>query len=127
MGLLLDNHSIIWFFNGDKHLSLKAKNLIENTKNEKYVSIASIWEVAIKIGLEKLYFDGDTNEVAALVEQNGFQILPISIAHTVKYESLPLIHRDPFDRMLVAQAIVEKLTILTIDLNIHKYEVKTSW
>jgi PIN domain nuclease of toxin-antitoxin system len=127
MDLLIDTHSLIWFFNGDKQLSPKAKTLIEDTKNKKYVSIASIWEIAIKIGLEKLHFDGDTNEVAELVEQNGFQILPISVSHTVKYESLPLIHRDPFDRMLVAQAIVEKMTIVTIDDNIHKYEVKTTW
>ena len=127
MDILLDTHAFIWFFNGDKQLSLKAKKIIEDSKSKKFVSIASIWEVAIKIGLNKLIFDGNTAEVAELVEQNGFQILPILIEHIVVYESLKFIHRDPFDRILVAQAMVNKMTIVTIDENIQKYEVKTIW
>ncbi|MFA6402252.1 MAG: type II toxin-antitoxin system VapC family toxin [Salinivirgaceae bacterium] len=127
MNLLLDTHTFIWFFNGDIQLSLRAKKIIEDTKNAKFVSIASIWEVAIKIGVGKLHFDGNTSEVADLIEQNDFQILPIAVSHTVSYELLPLIHRDPFDRMLVAQANEEKLIIVTVDENIQKYEVKTIW
>jgi PIN domain nuclease of toxin-antitoxin system len=127
MDILLDTHAFIWFFNGDKQLSLKAKKLIEDSKNIKFVSIASIWEIAIKIGLKKLEFDGNTCDVAELIEQNGFQILPISIDHTVAYEELELIHRDPFDRILIAQASVDKMTIITKDENIQKYKVKTVW
>lgn len=127
MDILLDTHTLIWFFNGDDQLSLKAKKLIEDSKTKKFVSIASLWEVAIKIGLKKLYFDGDTREVAELIEKNGFQILQISVDHTVAYEALELVHRDPFDRILVAQAMVEKMTIITKDDNIQKYIVKTNW
>ena len=127
MNLLLDTHTFIWFFNGDEQLSLKARKLIEDSRNKKFVSIASVWEVAIKIGLKKLFFDGKTSELADLIEQNGFLILPISIAHTVTYESIELVHRDPFDRILVAQGIAENMTIITKDENIQKYSIKTNW
>ncbi|MBM2816505.1 MAG: type toxin-antitoxin system VapC family toxin [Ignavibacteria bacterium] len=80
-----------------------------------------------KIYLKKLIFDGNTMEVAELIEQNGFHILPVLIEHTIAYESLELIHRDPFDRILVAQALVNSMTIITRDENIHKYNVKTKW
>ena len=127
MDILLDTHTFLWFFNGDSQLSLLAKKMIEDPKNTKYVSIASIWEVAIKIGLHKLIFDGNTQEVADLIEKNDFQILPLSLDHIVAYESLELIHRDPFDRILVAQAIIDKMTIITKDENIKMYNVKTKW
>lgn len=127
MDFLLDTHTFIWFFNGDEQLSFKAKKLIEDSKTRKFVSIASIWEVAIKIGLKKLFFDGNVSEVAELIEKNGFQILQISVDHTVAYEALELVHRDPFDRILVAQAMVEKMIIITKDDNIQKYIVKTNW
>ena len=127
MDFLLDTHTVIWFFNGDKSLSLKAKQTIEDVKNNKFVSIVSLWEVAIKIGLNKLYFDGKTSEVADLIEQNGFEILPISVEQLIFYEELNFIHRDPFDRLIIAQALIENMTIITIDGNIQKYEVKTLW
>ena len=127
MDLLLDTHTFIWFFNGDEQLSLKARRLIEESKNEKFISVASLWEVAIKIGLEKLFFDGNTSEVVELLEQNGFRILPISVDHIVIYESLNFVHRDPFDRILVAQAVIEDMTIITKDENIPKYDIKTVW
>jgi PIN domain nuclease of toxin-antitoxin system len=74
-----------------------------------------------------LLFDGNISEVAELIGINGFEILQISVDHTVAYETLELVHRDPFDRILVAQAMVEKMTIITKDDNIQKYRVKTSW
>ena len=83
--------------------------------------------MAIKIGLKKLVFDGNTNEIADLMKQNCFQLLNISIGHTTVYESLEFVHRDPFDRILVAQAIVEKMIIITRDENIQRYSVKTNW
>jgi PIN domain nuclease of toxin-antitoxin system len=127
MNILLDTHTFIWFFNGDEQLSFKARKLIEDSKTKKFVSIASIWEVAIKIGLKKLVFDGNTSEIIELIEKNGFQILPISVNHITAYETLEFVHRDPFDRILVAQAIVEKMTIITKDENIQNYRVKTNW
>ena len=74
-----------------------------------------------------MLFDGNVSEVAELIEKNGFQILQISVDHTVAYEALELIHRDPFDRILVAQALVEQMIIITKDDNIHKYRAKTNW
>ena len=127
MNILLDAHTFIWFFNGDGQLSNKARKLIEDSKTKKFVSIASIWEVAIKIGLKKLVFDGHTSEIVELISKNGFQILQISVNHIATYETLEFVHRDPFDRILVAQAIVEKMTIITKDENIQKYRVKTNW
>jgi PIN domain nuclease of toxin-antitoxin system len=127
MNILLDTHTFIWFFNGDEQLSFKARKLIEDSKTKKFVSIASIWEVAIKIGLKKLVFEGNTSEIIELIEKNGFQILPISVNHITAYETLEFVHRDPFDRILVAQAIVEKMTIITKDENIQNYRVKTNW
>ena len=127
MELLLDTHTFIWFFNGDEQLSSKAKKLIEDSKINKFVSIASLWEIAIKIGLGKLTFNGNSSEIAELSIKNGFQILQISVDHIVAYETLELIHRDPFDRILIAQAIVEKMTIITKDDNIQKYRAKTNW
>jgi len=127
MDFLLDTHTFIWFFNGDKQLSAKVKKIIEDPKNRNFISIASVWEIAIKIGLKKLYFDGKTSEVIELIELNNFQLLPISPQHIIAYEKLKFIHRDPFDRILVAQAIVEKMKIITKDENIQKYDIDTKW
>ena len=127
MDLLLDTHAFIWFFNGDEQLSIKAKKLIQDSKAIKYISIASIWEIAIKIALNKLVFDGSISEVVELIHENGFKILQISVEHLVAYEELELTHRDPFDRILVVQAMGEKMSIITKDENIHKYQVKTLW
>jgi PIN domain nuclease of toxin-antitoxin system len=127
MDLLLDAHTFIWFFNGDKKLPLKVRKLIEDFKNKKFISIASVWEVSIKISLKKLEFDGGMSEITELIEKNDFNILPVSIEHLIAYESLEIIHRDPFDRILVAQAMVEKMVIITKDENIKKYKIKTEW
>jgi PIN domain nuclease of toxin-antitoxin system len=127
MNYLLDTHTLIWFLNGDKKLSKTALLLIENNDNKKFVSIGSLWEIAIKIGLKKLEFDGTISEIIDLVEQNDFEIIPISIAHIAEYEGLAFVHRDPFDRMLVVQAMVGDLTIVTRDENIPRYNVKTQW
>lgn len=124
MNFLLDTHILIWFFNGDVQIGKKALSIIEKLENKKFVSIASIWEIAIKIGLNKLHFDGGTKEIVNLIEKNGFEILPISPKHTIEYETLDFLHRDPFDRILVAQARVDKLILLTQDRNIKLYKVK---
>jgi PIN domain nuclease of toxin-antitoxin system len=127
MNYLLDTHTLIWFLNGDKKLSKTALSLIEDTDNKKFVSIGSLWEIAIKIGLKKLEFNGTISEIIDLVEQNDFEIIPISIAHIAEYEGLAFVHRDPFDRLLVVQAMVEDLTVMTRDENIPRYNVKTQW
>jgi len=127
MNCLLDTHTLIWFLNGDKKLSKTVIALIENNDNKKFISICTLWEMSIKLGLKKLEFDGTISEIIDLIEENDFEILPLSIAHIAEYQGLAFVHRDPFDRILVVQAMVEDLTILTRDENIPLYNVKTSW
>ncbi len=127
MNYLLDTHTLIWFLNGDNLLSEKVRTIIENPVNKKFVSICSLWEISIKIGLKKLEFNGTIVEMIDLVEQNDFDILSLSLSHIVEYENLAFVHRDPFDRIIIVQAQVEDLTILTKDENIPRYKVKTDW
>jgi PIN domain nuclease of toxin-antitoxin system len=127
MDLLLDTHTLIWFLNGDKQLSQKVRNEIENTNNKKVVSIASVWEIAIKTSLNKFNFPKGLKGIVELIHENNFEILPISINHTLLVSTLAFHHRDPFDRILVAQSQAESLTIAIKDENIKQYDVKTIW
>ena len=127
MRLLLDTHTLIWFINGDESLPKHVIKLIENPENDSFVSIASLWEIAIKISLGKLEFKKQFQHILKLLDQNGFQILPISFAHTYRVSNLEFIHRDPFDRIIVAQSIEEKMQIITKDRDINKYQVETTW
>ncbi len=127
MNILLDTHALIWFLNGDSQLSDKAITEIENIDNDKIISIASIWEIAIKISLNKFRFDKGFKKLFELIEENGFEILPISFEHTLIVSNLEFIHRDPFDRILVSQCKSDNLVIITKDENIKKYNIKTIW
>ena len=127
MDLLLDTHSLIWFLNGDEKLSDKAKSAIEDPCNTKIVSIASIWEIAINISLDKFRFPNGFKHFLDMVEDNGFEILPITFEHAIELSTLEFIHRDPFDRLLIAQCTIDKLIIVTKDDNIKRHNVKTIW
>jgi len=127
MNLLLDTHTFIWFVNGDKDISSKAIELIENPDNLSLISIASIWEIAIKASLGKLRLTNEFHTIRDLILENGLQILPITFSHTEKVYTLPFHHRDPFDRIIIAQAIVEKCTVITKDSNFSKYELLVKW
>jgi len=127
MNVLLDTHALLWFLNGNNELSEKSRKAIEEINNDKFISIASLWEIAIKISLKKLEFKKGFKNIYRLIEENGFNILPISFEHTLIVSGLEFIHRDPFDRLLIAQAIHEKMIIITKDSNITKYHVKTLW
>ena len=124
---LLDTHTAIWFFNGDDALSETAKRTILDLSNQKYISIVSVWELAIKIGLGKLDFSGKSAGFVRLAQTNGFTIYPIKTDHLSTLEFLPFIHRDPFDRLLVATAIAEGMTLITTDGNIAQYKVPQVW
>ncbi|MBN2611410.1 MAG: type II toxin-antitoxin system VapC family toxin [Bacteroidales bacterium] len=127
MDLLLDTHSLNWFLNGDEKLSDKAKTMIEDPTNSKIVSIASIWEIAIKISLNKFKFPKGFNHFLDMVEDNGFEILPITIGHALELSTLKFIHRDPFDRLLNAQCMADKFIIVTKDDNIKRYNIESVW
>jgi PIN domain nuclease of toxin-antitoxin system len=125
--LLLDTHSLLWFVANDAALSAVARDLIE-AADEVFVSVASAWETAIKVQLGKLTLDAPTAE-AFFDEQmraNGFTYLPIAPTHVFRAAGLPLHHRDPFDRLLIAQALAEGLLLVTRE-NFHPYGVTTAW
>jgi PIN domain nuclease of toxin-antitoxin system len=127
MNLLLDTHSLIWFLNGDEKLSVNARTIIEDPNNLKIVSIATIWELAIKISLEKFKFSKGFKNFLKFVGDNGFEMLPITFEHALMVAKLEFRHRDPFDRLLIAQCITENLILVTKDEYIKQYNIKTIW
>ncbi len=128
MKLLLDTHTLLWFIAGSNSLSSSARESIENNSNEKFVSVVSIWETAIKVSIGKISL---TTPFEVLfphqLEVNGFELLPVKVEHASVVSNLPFHHRDPFDRMLIAQSIVEELTIVTLDLEFADYSAKVLW
>ncbi len=127
MDLLLDTHTLIWFLNGDDMLSKKAKSAIEDAENVKIVSIASIWEIAIKISLGKFKFPKGFKQFLDMIEDNGFEILPITFEHAIELSTLEFLHRDPFDRLLISQCLADDLIIVSKDDTIKSYKVNTIW
>ena len=124
---LLDTHTAIWFFNGDNSLSKTAKQIILDPANVKNLSIACAWELAIKISLGKLDFSGRAKGFLQLAEDNGFNIIPVKSEHLTIFENLPFIHRDPFDRLIIAAALAEQMTLITDDDNVARYDVPIIW
>jgi PIN domain nuclease of toxin-antitoxin system len=126
--LLLDTHAFLWFCQDDPLLSVSAKELIEDAGNRKLLSVASCWEIAIKAGLGKLKL-GEPSAVyiPAALSRTGFQLLPISLTHATAVESLPLHHREPFDRLLVVQATIEAISIVSVDVMFDSYGVSRMW
>jgi len=125
--LLLDTHALLWFVANDEALSASARSLIESA-DEVLVSVASAWEVAIKVNLGKLSLDAPSAEsfFEEQMRANGFAYLPIAPAHVFRAAALPLHHRDPFDRLLIAQALIEGLSLVTRE-NLVAYGITTSW
>ncbi|MDR0322946.1 MAG: type II toxin-antitoxin system VapC family toxin [Treponema sp.] len=126
-GYLLDTHAAIWFFTGDTMLSPTAKQTIRERTNRIYLSVISAWELTIKISIGKLRFPGDAAGFMQFAQDNDIAIVPVETAHLTILKELPLIHRDPFDRLLVATAISEKMTIITADMNIARYDAPHIW
>jgi PIN domain nuclease of toxin-antitoxin system len=116
-GLLLDTQVALWALAGHRRLPREARRLID--ANDVVVSAASIWEVAIKAAIGKL--DADPAEVRAALAPSGFGELPVTGEHAARVATLPAHHRDPFDRLLVAQSLVEGLTLLTADVQLARY------
>jgi PIN domain nuclease of toxin-antitoxin system len=121
MKLLLDTHLLLWAAGEPRRLSRRARNLINDPGNELLFSAGSLWEVAIKSGLGREDFKADARLLRRGLLDNGYSELPITSDHVVATESLPPIHKDPFDRVLVAQAMVEGVTLLTMDDLVSQY------
>lgn len=128
MRFLLDTHTILWCFNGSRLLTPRARLIIENGKNEILVSAASAWEIATKVRLGKLPTGEElASDLDHYLAQLGFDELPISIDHAVRAGRLAGEHRDPFDRMLIAQAQAEDLRIISNDRIFDAYSVQRIW
>lgn len=127
MKLLLDTHTFLWFINDSPQLSIDAKNLIESDV-DLLLSIASLWEIAIKVSIGKLTIPNTYDQfIPQQVQLNDMEILSISMAHLTVVTTLPFHHRDPFDRLLIAQAIVEKVSIVSTDGIFDSYEISRIW
>ena len=128
MRVLLDTHTFLWWLDGDRRLSARGRRLIADAATEVFVSAASAWEIAIKAAAGKLPGALDVAEdVAGCMESQGFRPLDITVPHAQRAGNLPPLHRDPFDRMLVAQALVEGLPLLSNDAAFDAYTVRRIW
>ncbi len=128
MRLLLDTHSFLWFIAGNVSLSPTARTLIEDVDNQPLLSMASLWEMAIKLSIGKLSL-GQPFEtlIPEQMRLNGIELLQIETAHVMVVAKLPFHHRDPFDRLLIAQAMVEQIPIVSGDPAFDLYRIKRLW
>ena len=128
MRLLLDTHTFLWFIGGSANLSNTARKHIENLLNERFLSVASLWEMAIKVSTGKLKLDLPFPElVQQQVEGNVIQVLGIQSEHLNVLASLPFHHRDPFDRLIIAQGLAEDIAVVGKDSAFEDYAVKLLW
>ncbi len=128
MRVLLDTHVFLWWIIDDLRLSGRAREVISDGRNELFFSAARGWEIAIKAGLGRLEIPGDLQRfVADQLSRNAIQTLPIHLSHALHISTLPGYHRDPFDRILVSQALLEKMPLLSADPQVARYPVEVVW
>jgi PIN domain nuclease of toxin-antitoxin system len=128
MMFLIDTHTFIWYVTDNSRLSNQVLELINDENNQIFLSIASVWEMGIKHGLGKLTFNLPFETfITQQISINDFTVLDIKISHITAITQLPLHHRDPFDRMLIAQAMVESMPILSADTIFDAYPIKRLW
>jgi len=125
---ILDTHTLLWLVDRPEKLPITVRSFCENENNELYISIASFWELSIKISIGKIELDNNAlTQLKKWCNKNAVTILPISILHCNQVQTLPFHHRDPFDRLIIAQAICDKLNVLTIDEHFSKYNIDVIW
>ena len=128
MKLLLDTHTFLWFIVGSSSLSANARALIEDQANQKFLSVASLWEIAIKVSIGKLGLSAPFDTlIPKQLRANGFELLRLEVNHAAALIGLPFHHRDPFDRLLIAQAMVEQMRIVSIDSAFDFYSISRLW
>ena len=128
MSVLVDTHALLWYASNDRKLSQNAKEILESPF-DRYLSIVSLWEISIKLNIGKLPSEVSFDEILSRVAVLQLRILPVTVEHTRVYLDLPRFteHRDPFDRMLVAQSIADQLTILSADSKFDLYPIPRIW
>jgi PIN domain nuclease of toxin-antitoxin system len=128
MRLLLDTHAFLWFIQGSQNLSEIARNLIEDQENEKLLSIASLWEMSIKVSIGKLDVGMAIAELLSReVYGNGFEVIAIQADHLDELTKLVFHHKNPFDRLIIAQALAERMPVVTKDEAFGRYPVSRLW
>jgi len=128
MEYILDTHILLWIVDDNPKLSKNVKSIYLNPSNDMYISLASIWELVIKISLQKLIIE-DTieNFIKTHIKGNNITILDITLNHIIGLENLPYYHRDPFNRLIISQSILEKIPIISNDKSFDKYPIKRVW
>ena len=124
MQLLIDTHILIWFLEGNKSLSRPHRQIISDSQNDVFISIASLWEIAIKISLGKLTLAKPLADVIKQLAVENIEVLLILPQHTLQISTLPFHHRDPFDRIIIAQSQIENLPIVTNDIEFTHHGIK---
>jgi PIN domain nuclease of toxin-antitoxin system len=128
MNILLDSHTLIWFSQNSLQLSSSAIKILEDRNNLLFLSLVSVWEIQIKVQLGKLNLDISLSEIVKdQTKINDVQILPLKLSHIWTLDTLPYYHKDPFDRLLISQAITENLIILGVDSVFNSYPVQKIW
>ncbi|WP_184544760.1 type II toxin-antitoxin system VapC family toxin [Mucilaginibacter sp. FT3.2] len=127
MNYLLDTHAFLWYIDGNSALSDNAKVIIEDQSAVKFVSTASLWEISIKISLDKLRLTLDFDSLPTFMDRNDFKNIAIEFSHLQQLNQLPHFHKDPFDRLIISQAITENITIISADQHFKIYPVATIW
>lgn len=128
MRVLLDTHTLLWFAAGSPKLSVTALDLLEGEHSEAVLSVASLWEIAIKVSVGRLHLGGDYNAAMAVhLQKADAALLPISLSHCAVVAGLPYHHRDPFDRLIAAQALAERIPLLSADTAFDAYGVERIW
>lgn len=128
MKYLLDTHTLLWFLKGDNKLSDKARRLIDSQRNEKFISIAGLWEIAINVNVGKLVLGKPFEKLfPEQLHFNRIEILDIIVDGLIKLTTLPFHHRDPFNLLIIAQALVEELSIIGIDVAFDAYGISREW
>ncbi len=124
---LLDTHTLLWFIEDDIKLSIQAKSILSENSTPKFISIVTLWEIAVKYSLKKLELNISLADFFNLIHSSDINIINISTEHLLILNSIEHHHKDPFDRIIIAQAIAENFTIITKDENFSKYEVNIIW
>lgn len=128
MSMFLDTHTFLWFIIGDKRLPTQARTMIENVVNKRFLSVVSLWEMAIKISIGKLETDISLEEIInEHITNNLIEIVPVRPADILTLSTLPFFHRDPFDRMIIAQTINNNIPIISIDAAFDAYSLQRLW
>jgi PIN domain nuclease of toxin-antitoxin system len=127
VNLLVDTHAMLWFVAGDERLSPKARQAIESPGATIYISIASWWEMAIKCSLDKLQLAKPIEQFMAERVEEGFRVLSVEMRHLPALVALPFHHRDPFDRLIICQAMLERMPVCTSDSQFAAYDIERIW